>query len=365
MLQFFKSIAVYFSPRKGISDLRAHFENASRRPVVWLMGKTGAGKSSLIGALTGLTAVEIGNGYQPCTRSSRSFPFPSDQPIMEFLDTQGLGEAGYDPGEDLSACEGRSHVILVVARIEDPVQGDVAHALADVLRRQNRTPAIIVHTGADLISDDHQRDRGVSSNHNNFEKAVGRTLPRVVLALNPNVDSPAELDPLLDWLAETMPAVAMLLAREEERDAEQVRFIEVRRQVVFWSSAAGATDLLPIIGAVSVPVAQGTMLRMLGQHYGIPWTRGVMAEFLGAMGVGIAARFAASYGLRQLTKLLPVYGQTIGAAASGTVSFMATYALGRAAAYYLYQRAVGQTISGDALQEVFRSALRRRPHAAD
>ena len=71
-------------------------------PVVWLLGKTGAGKSSLVRALTEQTEAEIGNGFQPCTRSARSYDFPPDQPLVRFLDTRGLGEAGYDPAEDLA-----------------------------------------------------------------------------------------------------------------------------------------------------------------------------------------------------------------------------------------------------------------------
>ena len=44
-------------------------------PVVWLLGKTGAGKSSLVRALTEQSDAEIGNGFQPCTRTARRYDF--------------------------------------------------------------------------------------------------------------------------------------------------------------------------------------------------------------------------------------------------------------------------------------------------
>ncbi len=67
-------------------------------PMFWLLGKTGSGKSSITRYLTGATTAEIGNGYRPQTRTCSQYDFPSsEEPIVQFLDTRGLGEAGYDP----------------------------------------------------------------------------------------------------------------------------------------------------------------------------------------------------------------------------------------------------------------------------
>ena len=73
-------------------------------PLLWLFGKTGSGKSSIIRMLTGASEAEIGNGFRPQTKSSMQFDFPDDQtPIARFLDTRGIGEAGYDAAVDLAA----------------------------------------------------------------------------------------------------------------------------------------------------------------------------------------------------------------------------------------------------------------------
>ena len=101
------------------------------------------------------------------------------------------------------------------------------------------------------------------------------------------------------------------------------------------------------------------MLRDLSRRYGVHWDRKTSAAFLGAMGLGLGARFTASYGLRQLAKLIPVYGQTVGAAASGSISFAATFALGRAAAYFLHSHASGKVPNETELRAVYARAFKR------
>ena len=72
-------------------------------PVFWLFGRTQSGKTSLIKYLTGAEEAEIGQGFRPCTRFSRSYQFPTaEAPLITFLDTRGMDEPGYDPAEDLA-----------------------------------------------------------------------------------------------------------------------------------------------------------------------------------------------------------------------------------------------------------------------
>jgi uncharacterized protein (DUF697 family)/GTP-binding protein EngB required for normal cell division len=335
-------------------------------PVVWLLGKTGAGKSSLVRALTEQTDVEVGNGFQPCTRSARSYDFPPEQPLVRFLDTRGLGEAGYDPSEDLAECRNRSHVILVVCRLDDPVQGEVADALATIARQDRKMRAILVLTGKDMVSDERARERARSTLAARMNQAAGRELPGATLALAPD-EAPDDggLAELRGHLLDALPAAGLLLARDRVMTSEEAAFQEVRRRVLFYASAAGAIDVAPVVGAISVPATQLGMLRELGQHYGVAWNRKTSAAFVGALGIGLGARFTASYGLRQLAKLIPVYGQTIGAAASSSVSFATTYALGRAAAYFLHTYASGRVPSEADLRGTYARAFRRSSDEPD
>ncbi|WP_169819492.1 YcjF family protein [Pseudohongiella acticola] len=330
-------------------------------PVIWLLGKTGAGKSSLIQALTGLSAARVGNGFEPCTRTASMLDFPHDLPVMRFLDTRGLGETGYDPEEDLHACDKGSHVLIAVARLDDPVQAEIAAAIAAVRKRRSGTPIIIVHNGADLLPQEQARFRARAQTQQLFEKAAGQTLPSIETILLPGQVPASEsgVDSLITHLAGIMPDVALLLAGEERRDAERNAFADVRARVLWYASAAGASDVAPVVGAVTVPSLQAAMLRTLGKIYEVSWTRVRMTEFTLALGASAAFRFGASYAVRQLTKLIPVYGQTAGAAVSGTISFAATYALGRAAAFYLHRTQLGLAIDPEELRALYTDALRR------
>ena len=93
------------APKVDEQALNEALETASSRqppPVLWLLGQTQSGKTSLIRALTGSTDAEIGNGFRPCTKTARFYDFPTDAPVVRFLDTRGLGEVDYDPGSDIA-----------------------------------------------------------------------------------------------------------------------------------------------------------------------------------------------------------------------------------------------------------------------
>jgi len=336
-------------------------------PVIWLLGKTGAGKSSLIRCLTGVESAQLGNGFEPCTRTAEIFDFPQELPLMRFLDTRGLGETHYDPADDIAVCRDRSHVALVVARLDDPVQGEIAGVLGRVHKESPDTRILVVHNGTNLVTDPQARFRARSQTQQLFEEATATTLPCVEVALAPELldrDSPG-VDGLIKLLDETMPEVALLLARRELRDVERQYYSRVRNRIFWYASSAGATDMAPVVGAVTVPSIQAAMLRSLAKSYGIEWTRSMMKEFAMALGIGVAGRFGGSYLARQLGKLIPGYGQTVMAATSGTISFAATFALGRAAAYYLHHVQHGNNIDKDEIRSLYTDALRRARHNRD
>ncbi|HMB10988.1 GTPase domain-containing protein, partial [Saliniramus sp.] len=152
-------------------------------PTLWLLGKTGAGKSSLVRALTG--EADIGEGFAPCTRTAMAYDYPAEHPVLRFLDTRGIGEAGYDPKDDLAQAERGSHALVVVARLDDPVQGAVADILRELRRRRAALPLLIAHTGADLAETNAVRARAQAVTQSRFEEAAGAELPAVTLALPP------------------------------------------------------------------------------------------------------------------------------------------------------------------------------------
>lgn len=310
-------------------------------PVLWLLGKTGAGKSSLVRALTG--AGSVGNGFAPGTTRSELHDFPSVTPAVRFLDTRGLDEAGADLGPDIAAARGMAQGVLALVRLDDPVQS----ALTTILS-ETRLPVLLVFTGADLVSPaDQERARA------RLRHAVGRDLPFVTLAL------PAEgvvegLDALLDALDSFMPRAARVL-----RKADEARKFQSRRALVLrYAAMAGAGDVVPVAGLAAVPAAQGALLHALAREEGVTLTTARLGVLATALGLGTLVRLAAAHALRQGAKLIPVAGQTLGTAAAAGASFATTYALGRAAHAWLYGLARGAPPDGPTLRALYEQALR-------
>jgi uncharacterized protein (DUF697 family) len=170
---------------------------------------------------------------------------------------------------------------------------------------------------------------------------------------------------LLETLIAAAPAaVAVALAELPGSDADRSaeRF---NAHILGFALAAGASDAVPLAGVVAVPVVQAAMLRQLAKLHGVRWDKRAYAEFAAALGAGTLVRTASSFGLRQLIKLIPVYGQTAGAAAAAAASFAATYAMGKAANYFLTRRRQGAqaaevtAVYRKALSEAFRLAKAR------
>ncbi|MCC5968885.1 MAG: GTPase domain-containing protein [Pararhodobacter sp.] len=333
-------------------------------PTLWLLGNTGAGKSSLVRELTG--EAEVGSGFAPCTRTARAFDFPAGLPVLRFLDTRGLGEAGYDPAEDLAAAEKGSHAVLIVMRLDDPAQGMVAEALRTLRKRRPKIPVLVVHTGADLVRDPGTQARARGQAQALIEVAAGGPLPAVTLAL-PDEGATNQLaegmDDLRARLGEMLPELTLLLMRERAWNEEAARFLTLRPTVLWYAGAAGASDAAPLVGTISVPALQGAMLHALARRHGLEWTTARIALFASALGTGAIVHFAASHILRQGVKLVPVYGQTLGAAAAAAASFAATYALGRAASAWLYRTGRGETLDAEDLRHLYDEAFTTARHA--
>lgn len=137
-------------PKVDAALLEASLREARAKmpvPVLWLLGKTQSGKTSIIRALTGSPAAEIGNGFQPCTRSARFYDFPADAPLVRFLDTRGLGEVAYDPADDMRYCEAQAHLLVAVMKVADIHQAAVFDALLAIRRRHPEWPLLLVQTG--------------------------------------------------------------------------------------------------------------------------------------------------------------------------------------------------------------------------
>jgi len=63
-----------------------------------------------------------------------------------FLDTRGLGEAGYDPHEDFAAFRDEAHMLLVVVRAMDMALEHLLSALETLVRAKPSWPVVVAQT---------------------------------------------------------------------------------------------------------------------------------------------------------------------------------------------------------------------------
>lgn len=339
-------------------ELNAEIAERARQqaPAIWLLGKVQSGKTSIVHAITGSPGAEIGSGFRACTAATGVFDFPPDAPVIRFLDTRGLGEVAYDPGDELDELEAGAHVVLAVARAMDPQQQAVLDVLQTVRARHPEWAVVLAQTtlhegypdGMDhppYEALDHaprleDLRRSLSLQAASFEALPG-TGPFYAVPID--FTRPEDgyrqthfgLDALLDALGEAGAAGMRTLLRELAQHGLDTHAQRARPYILGYAAAAGTTDAIPFVGFVTVPSIQAKLLHTIGGIYGMEWNRRAWREFAASLGTGTVLGIGLSLGARQLTKLIPAYGQTLGAAAAAATSFSVTYALGRAACHYL------------------------------
>jgi uncharacterized protein (DUF697 family) len=359
----------------------------AQSPVIWLLGKTGAGKTSIIHALTGAEHALIGNGFEPCTRTSSVFDFPAEVPLVRFMDTRGLGEIGYDPAADLAFCAGQAHLIVAVLRVKDPSQRLVLDTVLAARRKNPDWPLIVAQTtlhecylpGADhpaLYPFEEGRaaeaaippDLRACLAHQRalFSRVPGNgAILFVALDFTQPIDgfSPADygVDALRQAIESAAPeALATLVGRAGADQADAIAK-NAHSLILGYALAAMGSGAIPVpfVDAAAIAAIIAVLLRTLSERYQTPWTSRTFAEFTACLGSGVLLSQIATYALREAAKLIPVWGQTAGLAMSAAAAFTVTYALGRAACVYLGRREEAAAAIGDDVREEFREALRR------
>ena len=372
------------NPRVESEALDAALREARARqplPVVWLIGKTQAGKTSIIRALTGSPAAEIGNGFQPCTRTARFYDFPNEAPVVRFLDTRGLGEVAYDPAEDIHFCESQAHLLLGVMKAADIRQDAVFAVLRAVRQRHPEWPALIAQTGLhELYPPGDEHPLPYPYDHDSWPLHVAADLGRALRAQRDRLDAlagtapvrwvPVDLTPPEDgyepvnyglealWTAiESASTLGLLALLRGDAGVRDVYARAAHPHIVGHALAAAGVGALPVVDWVGVPAVQAKLLHSLAAIYEQGWDGRRASEFLGLLGAGIGAGYLARMMGRGLVKFVPVWGQTLGAVWGATTSGATTYALGKAAGFYFASRQQGLPLDAAALRRIYAEAL--------
>ena len=373
-------------------------------PVFWLFGKTGSGKSSIVRFLTGSTQAEIGNGFQPKTRTSFEFDFPnSQQPLVRFLDTRGLGEIGYDPAEDLRAFDQSTHVVLVVVRVMDHALDEVVAGLTLIRAQRPARPVILVLTclheaypfeqhpnpdpfpltplaGDNTVSNPSPEEsfgttaesatRLPSASASN--PTLARNLREQELRFQGLVDKiiPIDLTPeiegfeqpnfggrrLEESLIESLPAAcrqALLHFDELRASLKNLNEHKALPTILTYSSLAATAAAAPLPW-VDIPIVMGLQTRLvylLAELYDQNMNASLLLQLAGAVGGRLALRFA----IKAPLKLIPIVGQTANAA----MAFAYTFSLGKACCWYFSEMKGGHVPSPADLEKVWAEQLQQ------
>jgi uncharacterized protein (DUF697 family) len=333
-------------------------------PVVWLLGKTGAGKTAIVSALTGDTRAEIGEGFAPCTRTAAFYDVPAEAPLLRFLDTRGLGELDYDPAPDIAQCEGRAHLLLIAMQVADPAQETVLRVLRLVRRRHPEWPVVVAQTGLHRLypagarhpasysftggPDDerfaaipHPLRQALSYQRTLFAGLPGPPPLFVPVDFTQPEDgfAPAEFGLEALWRALEVAGPSAFEALHRARASAENDVIRARARPLIYghgaaSAGAGAVPI-PLVGVSGLAGSLALMLRSLATRYGVAWTRATFAQFTGAIGGGALLWWGIRYGFRELLKLVPVVGTATAGALNAAAAFAITVGAGEAACVWL------------------------------
>ena len=346
-------------------------------PVLWMLGKTGSGKTSVVHHLTGAAHAEIGNGYRPRTASSRLFDFPAaENPLIRFLDTRGLGETHYDPAEDITAFHDMAHLILVTARVMDHALADVVAPLSAIRKVEPHRPVLLLltclheaypqaeHPAPDPFDGSLTPDTLPQGLRDSIERQAERfrgLVDRIVpIDLTAEAEGFAEPnfggDRLKSALVDLLPTAQRQSLASLEAAVGTLGDLNQRRAapyIVAYSSMSATAAAIPIpwVDIPFVIAIQSHLVHQLAKVYGQPLGAEGFLKMAGAVGTRLVTRMA----LKSLTKSIPV----VGAAANAAVAYFYTYALGTACCWYFGQVRRGNVPTEPEIEEVWRDELQR------
>lgn len=368
------------TPKADETSIQAELQKAhdkAKAPVLWLLGKSQSGKSSIIQGITGSTQIEIGNGCRPCTRTSTIYDFPSaEHSLFRFLDTRGIGEAFYNPEEDLTYAEQQAHGVLVVMRACDPGQESIKQVLAKVRKRKRSWPVVLVQTTLhEGYPDGAEHPNPYCFDRSPLPDTVPSDLARALdyqrrdftglfdhhVAIDfthPDDGYTPRLygeDALWTALHEVVPlGYRAVLAGTPEAllGVRDILFRTAHPHIVSYSTLAGVAAMVPF-PAANIPgvlFAQAKMLHSIASIYGMSLAKGL--ESLGpAIGISFTGRTFA----RSLLVGIP----GLGSAVAGLWTASATYGLGCALCWYFAAVKQGAVPTQAQIRAVYAEELTR------
>src|SRR5580704_16723213 len=358
-----------------------------RPPALVLVGRRGAGKSSLVNALFGAKVAELGH-VTAQTGKGRWYEYERDGGTLSILDTRGVqeGSSPAEADEARSALESIAHelrqkapdVVVYVAKASevdaavDPDLDALERVYDEVRRSHNAEPPLVaVVTHSDLLEPKatslHRPGRAVRDD-------LAEKLRHVAAAERVIAAKIVSRDRLRDRLVATIGVSVYMSWREDgtlradERwrvddlavtlfrhlpDASRAELARATRaravQEELATTLTRATSALCAgIAAAPIPIADIVPLTALqaGLVAGIAWIGGRSldrrgaTEFLTGLGANVGLAFVLREAVRAILKVVAPGG---GAVVSAGIAFSGTMAIGAAAqAYFIRGVSLGK-----------------------
>ena len=374
----FERLKQMFSGKEHDAKLQEKLDQLRSKvpvPVFWLFGKTQSGKTSIVKYLTGADEAEIGQGFQPCTRYSRQYQFPTaDAPLLTFLDTRGMDEAGYEPTEDLAQFNAKAHVVLVIVKALDHAQENVLRHLQEIRQAQPSRPVLLALTCLHEAYPQQQHVQpypfGEQEDLTKIPEPLVRTLAEQRRRFAGLVDKVVPLDltrpeegfhepnyggeQLKAALLTVLPAAfrqTLLTLEEATRELQDHYARAALPHIIGYSTLAASAGAIPIpwLDLLILPGIQTRMIYHLARNYGQPLTATRFVELASTLGMGMLVRQAA----REVVKFIPY----VGSVAGGIFAGASTFALGKAFCYYYSAVHQGHVPQAEDLKRYYKEQL--------
>ncbi|WP_333875739.1 DUF697 domain-containing protein [Methylobacter sp.] len=371
-----KIYSTVFTPRLDDEELSKRLEvvkSAMPTPIFWLLGKTQSGKTSIIKALTGDSRAQIGNGMHACTKTAFIYDFPDSQDcIMRFLDTRGLGEVDYEPDCDIEAFREQAHVLIVVMKAMDHSQHAVMEAVRLVHKAKPGWPVIVAQTAlhegypdsafehlspypfdtedwADRVPENLSRSL---LKQRSLFKGIDAQFVAVDFTLPEDGYQPVNYGLEAFWrsLETALPhGIAIILhdMKEIRKELHDVYSKAAHPHIVAYALTSGVAGAVPIpfVDIPIVTLVQVKMFQTIASIYNYKLDRQSWAEISSSLGISLLINL----GRRELIKLIPVYGSAV----SSVLTAATTYALGKTLTVYFQNLHSGKALSSEAFRAIY------------